>query len=66
MNEKLFGVNFSPEEISIDETGKVIINNPNLAKAIKSSSATNTDVTARRRREVNINCYGCPGDSTPY
>ncbi|MGJ7920857.1 hypothetical protein [Neobacillus sp. LXY-4] len=48
---ELFGVDFLPEEITIDETGKVIISNPKVAEAVKSAVSTR-----RRRPVININC----------
>ncbi|WP_045520300.1 hypothetical protein [Neobacillus niacini] len=38
MSAKLFGIEFSPEEITIDHTGKVIINNSKLAEAIRKEA----------------------------
>lgn len=61
MSVKLFGIEFSPEEITIDETGKVIINNPQLAEAVKNAATTDIDVRSRRRRPVIVNNCDCPG-----
>ncbi|MGJ7920856.1 hypothetical protein [Neobacillus sp. LXY-4] len=57
MSEKLFGVNFTPEEITIDETGKVVINNPKMAEAVMNAK---TAAAPQSRSVININCP-CPG-----
>ncbi|WP_203363656.1 hypothetical protein [Bacillus sp. REN10] len=58
MTQKLFGVEFSSKEISIDETGKVVINNPNLAKAIKGVGRLNS------LELPNQNCGGTCNNAT--
>jgi hypothetical protein len=64
--DNLFGFNFDvKKDIAIDENGKVVISNPNVAESIKKLLTTPTGSDAVKSGGINIgNCGGCAVDPT--